>query len=117
MTIPTAAALQTFDAQLKEDERTAWHTHTLGQTLIVTSGMRLGAARGWTGRRDSSRRCRMVPARRKALARRDACHRHDAHRHSGKARRQSPVDWMEHVTGRAGPRTLRHGETAPRHAT
>ncbi len=26
--------------------RTAWHTHPLGQTLIVTSGLGLGAARG-----------------------------------------------------------------------
>ena len=26
--------------------RTAWHTHPLGQTLIVTAGLRLGAARG-----------------------------------------------------------------------
>ena len=32
--------------------RTAWHTHPLGQTLIVTSGLRLGAA---LGRRRSRR--------------------------------------------------------------
>ncbi len=32
--------------------RTAWHTHPLGQTLIVTAGLRPGAAMGWAdGRR------------------------------------------------------------------
>jgi quercetin dioxygenase-like cupin family protein len=35
-----AGALVTFEP----GARTAWHTHPLGQTLIVTSG------RGWTGR-------------------------------------------------------------------
>ena len=34
--------------------RTAWHTHPLGQTLIVTAGW-TRAARRWIGRRDPGR--------------------------------------------------------------
>ena len=42
--------------------RTAWHTHPLGQTLIVTSGLRACAARGRADRRNPARRCRLVCA-------------------------------------------------------
>ena len=68
--------------------RTAWHTHPLGQTLIVTAGcgwVQRGAGRSrrsgpatWSGSR---------PARSTGTAP-DADHRHDAYRHSGTARRQ-----------------------------
>ena len=51
--------------------RTAWHTHPLGQTLIVTDGC------GWVQR----------AAGRKTLARRDGYDRNDAYRHSGKTER------------------------------
>src|SRR6185437_3810102 len=44
---------------------------------------RLGTARRWTHRGDSSRRRGLVFARREALAWSDADHGHDAHRHSG----------------------------------
>jgi len=44
-------ALVTFEP----GARTAWHTHPLGQTLIVTAGLRLGAARGRSGRGDPAR--------------------------------------------------------------
>src|SRR5258708_4428938 len=47
--------------------RSAWHTHPLGQILIVTDGV------GW----------------RQALAWRNANHNHDAHRVSGATGRQS----------------------------
>ena len=68
--------------------RTAWHTHPLGQTLIVTAGLRPGAARGRPDRGDPARRRRLVfrPARSTGTA--PAHHRHDAHRHPGSARRQ-----------------------------
>jgi hypothetical protein len=35
--------------------RTAWHTHPLGQTLIITSGFRLGSARRCADRGGSPR--------------------------------------------------------------
>ena len=91
--------------------RTAWHTHPLGQTLIVTSGA--GRVQRWGGRRrgDPARRCRMDSARGEALA---WCSAHTAMTHTaihekldGKA-----VDWLEHVTadrttdGRAEARHL-----------
>ena len=41
--------------------RTAWHTHPLGQTLIVTSGLRLGAARRRPDRGNPAGRHRLVP--------------------------------------------------------
>ena len=41
--------------------RTAWHTHPLGQTLIVTAGSGSGAARGRSDRGNSSRRCVWFP--------------------------------------------------------
>src|SRR3977135_3846482 len=61
--------------------RTAWHTHPLGQTLIVTAGC------GWVQREggpveEITRRGRLVSARREALAWRDANHGDDAHRRS-----------------------------------
>ena len=69
--------------------RTAWHTHPLGQTLIVTAGC--GWAQRWGGpdRGNPARRRGLVSAGRKALARGDADDGDDAHRHPGEARRQS----------------------------
>lgn len=75
----TAAAMVTFEPCA----RTAWHTHPLGQTLIVTSGV------GWVQREDgpvgggTSGRCHLVFARRKALARCFIDCGHDTYCHSG----------------------------------
>jgi quercetin dioxygenase-like cupin family protein len=66
----TFGALVTFEP----GARTAWHTHPLGQTLIVTSGC--GWTQGW------------VSARQEALARRNCNHRDVAHRDRGKAQQQ-----------------------------
>jgi hypothetical protein len=67
--------------------RTAWHTHPLGQTLIVTSGR--GWVQVWGGRvEESSGRRHLVSAGRKTLAWRDAGDGDDAYCHSGAARRQ-----------------------------
>jgi hypothetical protein len=77
--------------------RTAWHTHPLGQILIVISGLGLGAARGRPDRGNQAWRHRLDRAWREALARRHAHHGHDAHRHRRKAQWQ-PDDWMEKVT-------------------
>lgn len=67
--------------------RTAWHTHPLGQTLVVTFGC------GWLERQRAGRgnppgRRGLVTARREALARCHGNDGHDAHRHSGITRRQ-----------------------------
>ena len=89
--------------------RTAWHTHPLGQTLIVTVGLRPGAARGRAGRGDPARRCRLVPAGREALARRSPT---TAMTHIAvqEALDGKVVDWMEQVTRRAIPRLSAEGE-------
>ncbi len=55
--------------------RTMWHTHPLGQTLIVTSGL------GWV-------QCVGGQIEREALARRDSDDRDDAYRYYGIAQRQ-----------------------------
>lgn len=62
--------------------RANWHTHPLGQTLIVTEGV------GWTqiegGPSLISRRgYSVVPPRSQALARGDAARGHEPHRNSG----------------------------------
>lgn len=62
--------------------RTAWHTHPLGQTLIVTAGC--GWAQRWGGpRRDTAGRRGLDSRGREALARRDGDDGHDPYRHSG----------------------------------
>ena len=43
--------------------RTAWHTHPLGQTLIVTAGCGLAQREGGPIDGDSPRRCNLVSAR------------------------------------------------------
>ena len=68
--------------------RTDWHTHPLGQNLIVTAAD--GRVQRWGGPIEEIRPGDVVSIlpRRKALARSRANHRHDAHRDSGTARRQ-----------------------------
>jgi hypothetical protein len=53
--------------------RTAWHTHPLGQTLIVTAGFGR-AALGRPSRRDSARRRRMFPPGEKSAYARKTSH-------------------------------------------
>jgi len=77
--------------------RTAWHTHPLGQTLIVTSG--LGWAQRWDGPIEEIRPGDVVwfaPGEK---------HWHGAtpttamtHIAIQEALNGKPVDWMEHVT-------------------
>ena len=102
--------------------RSAWHTHPLGQTLIVTAGS--GLHQRWADRsRRSDRATSSVPARREALARRAPTDGDDPHRDPGSARRQarrrgwsrsptsSTVEGAEidarnhHVRGRRCPRS------------
>ena len=68
--------------------RTAWHTHPLGQILIVTAG--LGRVQRWDGpvEDDPAGRRGALRAGREALARRRARRRDDPHRHPGSPRRK-----------------------------
>ena len=67
--------------------RTAWHTHPLGQTLIVTSGVGWNkSGRGLEGR-DPPRGYRLVSARTKALAWRHRHDRYNSYRDRGSTRR------------------------------
>ena len=43
---PTPARVRGASVTFEPGARTAWHTHPLGQTLIVTAGLRPGPARG-----------------------------------------------------------------------
>ena len=68
--------------------RTAWHTHPLGQTLIVTSGMGWVQMGGRCQGGHPGRRYRLDTVGGKALAWRNGEHRDDAHRHLRGARWQ-----------------------------
>ena len=68
--------------------RTAWHTHPLGQTLIVTAGC--GRVQRWGGPIEEIRPGDVIwfPTWREALAWRRSHYRHDAYCHRGGAGRQ-----------------------------
>ena len=85
---PDPALVQGASVTFEPGARTAWHTHPLGQTLIVTAGL------GWVQREGGSieevRPGDVVwfSTQREALARSYPDHRYDAHCHSGEARRK-----------------------------
>ena len=76
--------------------RTAWHTHPLGQTLIVTSGCGLGATRGRANKQLRGRRSRCPPREKHwhgATPTTAMTHIAIQEQLDGKA-----VDWMEQVS-------------------
>ena len=85
---PDPARVAGASVTFEPGARTAWHTHPLGQTLIVT----VRSAAGRSARADRSRKSGRAtwsgfrPARSIGTAHAD--HRDDAHRHPGKPRRQ-----------------------------
>ena len=85
---PDPAFVQGASVTFEPGARTAWHTHPLGQTLIVTAGC------GWAQREggpiEEIRPGDVVwfSPEREALARCFSDDGDDAYRHSGKARRQ-----------------------------
>ena len=93
---PEPAAGRGASVTFEPGARTAWHTHPLGQTLIVTAAA-VVAQRGAAQSRKSARRRGLVPAGREALARRDATtamtHIAIQEQLDGKS-----VDWMEKVS-------------------
>ena len=80
---PDPARVRGASVTFEPGARTAWHTHPLGQTLIVTVRARVGAALGRPDRGDPAGRRGVVRARREALARGDAADGDDAHRGAG----------------------------------
>ena len=84
------APADTFGANVtfEPGARSAWHTHPLGQILIVTAGVGRVQRWGAADRGDPTRRCRSDSARSETLARSLAKHRDDAYRDRGTARRQ-----------------------------
>ena len=94
---PEPARVRGASVTFEPGARTAWHTHPLGQTLIVTSGV--GLAQSWGGPTEEIRPGEVVwfaPGEK---------HWHGATPTTGmthiaiqEARNGKPVDWMEHVT-------------------
>jgi quercetin dioxygenase-like cupin family protein len=94
---PSPARVRVASVTFEPGARTAWHTHPLGQMLIVTSG--LGWAQGWGGPIEEIRPGDVIwfaP---------DEKHWHGAtpttamtHVAIQEALNGKVVDWMEHVT-------------------
>lgn len=82
---PDPALVSSASVTFEPGARTAWHTHPLGQTLIVTAGCGRVQRLGGAGGGNSSRRRGLDTTRREALARRGSHNSNDAHRDSGKA--------------------------------
>ena len=78
--------------------RSAWHTHPLGQILIVTDGT--GWIQQWGGPIEEIRKGDVVwiSGRSERVARRNAKHRNDAHCNTGTTLNGKAVEWMEQVT-------------------
>ena len=93
---PDPAFVQGASVTFEPGARTAWHTHPLGQTLIVTAGC------GWVQREggpiEEIRPGDVVwlPPGEKHWHGATPTFSHDAHRHSGKLNGKV-VDWMEQV--------------------
>jgi quercetin dioxygenase-like cupin family protein len=80
---PDPALVQGASVTFEPGARTAWHTHPLGQTLIVTAGCGWAQREGGPIEEIRPGDVVLVRARRKALARRNARDGHDPHRHPG----------------------------------
>ena len=80
---PAPARVRGASVTFEPGAHTAWHTHPLGQTLIVTSGCGWVQSEGGPKREIRPGDTGLVPTERKTLARRHADHRHDTHRNPG----------------------------------
>ena len=84
--VPEPARVRSATVTFEPGACTAWHTHPLGQTLIVTWGV--GGAQHW-GRGNPVGRRDLVSAWREALAWSNTLDCDDTYRHSGGAEWQS----------------------------
>jgi quercetin dioxygenase-like cupin family protein len=57
---PEPARVAGASVTFEPGARTAWHTHPLGQALIVTSGLGRAQCEGEPIQRDQAGRCRLV---------------------------------------------------------
>ena len=102
---PSPARVNGASVTFEPGARTAWHTHPLGQTLIVVSGA--GRAQRWGGPIEEIRPGDVIwiPPGEKhwhgASPTTAMTHIAIQEKHDGKA-----VDWLEHVTAEQVPRTL-----------
>ena len=85
---PDPARVACASVTFEPGARTAWHTHPLGQTLIVIAGAGRAQRWGWPIEEIRPGDVIWIALNRAAPARRHAHHGDDAHRHSGTARRQ-----------------------------
>ena len=94
---PEPARVRGASVTFEPGARTAWHTHPLGQTLIVTFGV--GLAQSWGGPTEE------IPPGEVVWFAPGEKHWHGATPTTGmthiaiqEALNGKPVDWMEHVT-------------------
>ena len=85
---PAPARVVASRVSFEPGARTAWHTHPLGQTLLVLSGVGLVQVKGGPIREIPRRRHRVVCAGREALARRQRRQRDGSSGDPGIPRRQ-----------------------------
>ena len=94
---PAPARIRSGRVSFEPGARTAWHTHPLGQTLHVISGVGRVQAKGGPIREIKRRRHGVDPAGREALARRRPEHGM-VHIAMQEALDGKHVEWMEYVT-------------------
>jgi quercetin dioxygenase-like cupin family protein len=97
MQAPAPASVQVVSVTFEPGARTAWHTHPIGQTLVVTFGK--GLAQSWGGE------IREISAGDVVWFAPGEKHWHGAgpetamtHIAIQEMQDGSPADWMEHVT-------------------
>ncbi len=80
---PAPARVRAVSVTFAPGGRTYWHTHPLGQSLLITAGS--GRVQRWGGPVETviSRRRHLVPTWRKALARRRRSRGDDPHCYPG----------------------------------
>ena len=86
---PAPARIRAGRVSFEPGARTAWHTHPLGQTLHVISGVGRVQAKGGPIREIKAGDTVWIPPNEKHWHGAGAEHRHGAHRDAGSARRQA----------------------------
>jgi quercetin dioxygenase-like cupin family protein len=81
---PAPARVHALKVAFEPSARTAWHTHPLGQTLHVLSGVGLVQLRGQAAQKITAGDTGLDRTGRRTLARRYACACDDPYRHSRK---------------------------------
>ena len=97
---PAPARIRSGRVSFEPGARTAWHTHPLGQTLHVISGIGRVQAKGGPIREIRAGDTVWIPPGEKHWHGAAPNMRHGAHRHAGSARRQAcRLDGIRHRRG------------------